>query len=561
MFHQRALDYIDDVISGKELVCVYIRQAVERHVSDLKDTKSGFYFDDRTAQMYLEAAKLFKHSSGDYARTPFNLLPFQCFALYCLFGWKRKDTRKRRFKRVYWETAKKSGKSEIAALIGLLCALLDKEDGAQIYSVATKREQAMHVFRPMLTMAKRLREDSHALRRMINANARRIYIEETETFIEPLPADSRSMDGINPQFSAVDEYHAHPTSYVSDIHLNAMVMRSQPIHFIITTAGFNLQGPCYRITRDEAVKMLNGTITADDLFSLIFTLDEGDDWKDPALWPKANPSIGRTVRIENMMDLFNKALNTGPTAEVDFKTKNLNMWVHSKLSWVKDEVFLECKGEVDIKDQAARGVMCWGGMDLGQTRDLTCVAFLFDPEMNGGKYLFKLYTWTCQEALEVAISRGYPYNEWQRDGWLNVTPGNTTDYGYARNELNAFRNEIQIYDIGYDISNSTQIVIDLTNDGFNMLKFSQAIQNMNTPTRTLEELFHSRSVVHDGNDLMRYMFQNVEIVRDSTGNIKVSKKDPDKKVDGVVAMVMALGQYMEYQRTVGGMYSEGVRFM
>lgn len=567
-FYQRALDYIESVSSGREVACEYVKQAINRHIQDMENQgpKAGFWFDEKSARVYCEAVKLFRHTGGEFAGERFGLQPFQAFAIMSIFGWKRyikgKKSRYRRFTRIYWETAKKSGKSEIAALIALLCALFDGEQGAQLYSAATTRDQARHVFRAAQIMTKYLRNDSGRLRQMINTSKYKIYIEETETFMEALSAEYSTLDGINPHVGIIDEYHAHDNSFVSDTIHNAMVARLQALLLTITTAGFNLQGPCYRIARNEAINILNGAVANESVFAYIFTIDEDDDWEDKKVWIKANPNIGRTVKHESMIDLYNKAKAGGPSKEVDFQTKNLNIWVHSKYNWIPDKTFMAAKSDFTVSDMIERGVPCWGGMDLGQTRDLTCIALLFDPEKNGGRYFFKLYTWCCQDAADKANEKGLPYMDWQRSQELKITPGNVTDYGYARKEMNELRSSgLQIVNIGYDISNSTQIVTDLTSDGFAMEQFSQAIRNMNPPTRTLEELFFSGVAAHDGNDLMRFMVQNVEIVRDSTGNIKVSKKDPDRKVDGVVAMVMALGQYMEEQRMTGGLYSEGVRTM
>lgn len=567
-FWQRSQEYIQDVQSGKELTCKFIKQAVQRHISDLADQGSarGFWFDSNSAKLYLDAVNLFKHTRGsEFAGKPFDLQPYQCFAFMSIFGWKRYDedgvkSHLRRFTRVYWETAKKSGKSEVAALLCNLCALFDNEDGAQIYSVATKLDQAKHVFRPAVIMMKYLRRDSLSIRKKVNINTQRIYIEETETHIEPLPADSRGLDGIDTHVGIIDEYHAHDTSAVSDIVRNSMVLRPQPIHFTITTAGFNVQSPCYRIARDEAIKVLSETIRDESLFTLIYTLDEGDDWNDSTLWKKANPSIGRTVKMANMMDLYNAAKNGGTTREVDFKTKNLNIWVHSAYNWISDELFMKAKYEYTLQDLSDRGVMCWGGEDLGQTSDLTCVALLFDPEQNNGRYIFELFSWASENAVDTAEDHGYPYRDWNRAGFLDVTPGNVTDYGYIENKLLDVRSRHFIDSIGYDRANSTQTVINMTNNGFNMEQFNQGIANMHAPTRELEELFIAGVVAHNGNPVMRYMFQNVELVRNSDGLMKVTKKDPNKKVDGVVAMIMALGQYMEWRRTNGGAFKEGFRF-
>lgn len=567
MFYERALQYVDDVMSGKEVVCKYVKHGIERHLADLKrqGPAAGFWFDEKAARVYCDAFRLLRLTAGEYAGKPFDLQGFQAFAIMCIFGWKRYDngikSRYRRFTRVYWETAKKSGKSEIAAGIQWVCALFDREAAAQVYSAATTRDQAKHVFRAARIMGKYLRQDSARLRQMITLGKYRMYMEETETFIDTLSSDAGTLDGINTHVGVIDEYHAHDTSLVYDVVLNSMVARPQPLHFVITTAGFNLHGPCYRTSRDEAIKVLEGQLKNEALFVYIFTLDEEDNWEDEGVWKKSNPNIGRTVKLSNMRDLYVAAKNGGPTKEVDFKTKNLNIWVHSQYNWVPDEVFMKCKVDYSLQDMADRGVMCWGGMDLGQTRDLTCVALLFDPDMNGGRYIFKLFTWCAQDTVDAMTERGYPYYDWWKRELMDVTPGPVTDYEYVRGRLNEIRNQVSIYNVGYDPANSTQLAIGLTQDGFQLERFSQRMDNMNAPTRTLEELFFKGVAGHDGNELMRYMFQNVEIIRDNIGNIKVTKKDPEKKVDGVVAMIMALGQYMEYQRTSAGLYKEGIRYL
>jgi len=330
-FYKRAQQYIKDVVSGKELTCIYVKQAVERHIKDLKNQgpKRGIWFDEKAAKLYLEFVRLLKFTKGvEFANKPFDLQPFQCFIFMLLFGWKRYDDRGnklpyRRFTRVYEETAKKSGKSEKCAALIWICALLDGEYGAQYYSVATKRDQARYVFNAAKSMAKNLRKDSRTLHRMIKLVQHRIYVEETESYIEALSSDYNGIDGLDPHIGIVDEYHAHKTSLVADSMKNAQVARLQPILYLITTAGFNLQAPCYTVSREEAIKVLNGTLKDDSLLAIIFTLDKKDDWKNPKVWYKANPNLGKTVKVSNMMNLFKTAVAGGPLAEVDFKTKNL----------------------------------------------------------------------------------------------------------------------------------------------------------------------------------------------------------------------------------------------
>lgn len=546
----QAEQYISDVISGKEIACLYVKQMVKRHVNDLKKKRFPYEFIADYGDAALGIISKLKHTRGkEFAGKPFQLQPFQSFIVWSLFGWRVKKTAFRRFQKAYIETAKKSGKSEFAAALIWCCTIMDKEYGAQNYIAATKRDQAMHVFRAAKTMGKYMRADSKFLRKEINLRINRISMNSTESFIEPLSADYNSMDGIDTHVGIIDEYHAHKTSFVSDTLQNSMVARSSPLHVTITTAGFDTSVPCYTVLRRTSLSVLSGTMIDERLFIAIYTLDEDDDWKDEKVWRKANPNIGRTTSLENLRMLRDSAVNEGATKEVDFKTKNLNMWVTSSENWIPADrwtkTYTATWADMERLVVSKKGLV-FAGMDLGQTRDLTCLALLLDPVLLNG-YYFKVYTWCSEETIKIRHEAGDQYLQWQQEGWMTPTPGDVTDYDYVRADINGIHNQFKIIKIGYDPANSTQLVINLMQDGLDLNRFGQNIMNMNGPTREFESLAYKGSIMTDGNPLLGWAISNVVIQRDGNGNIKVSKKDRNKKVDPVVACVMALGEYMQYQ--------------
>jgi phage terminase large subunit-like protein len=559
----QAEQYAADVLSGKEIACKFVIQMVQRHQKDLQRKRFAYEFSPGHGEAALAVMRMLKHSSGTYAGKPFGVQPFQAFMVWCIFGWRVKKTGYRRFQTAYIETAKKSGKSEFAAAIIWIANIMEGQHGAQNYIAATTRDQAMHVFRAAKAMGKYLRLDSKWARKEIALRVNRVVLSSTESFIQPLSADYNSLDGINPFTSTIDEYMAHKTSFVSDTMQNAQVAQDNPWHLTITTAGFDTAVPCYSVLRKSAVNILSGLFTDDRMFTAIYTLDDGDDWRDIKVWPKANPNIGRTTALENLIMLRDKAINEGSTKEVDFKTKNLNIWVTSKDTWIPDHIWEKTArpnwSEMEQK-VLAEGGMVFGGMDLGQTRDLTNLALLLDPDMLG-EYYFKVFTWCSEETVKLRHEAGDPYLQWQSEGWITPTPGNVTDYDYVKTDIINLNEMWRMVKVGYDPYNSTQLVINLNQEGVQMNRFSQGMLNMNGPTREFEELAYKGSIATDGNPLLRWAIGNVEIQRDGNGNIKVSKKDRNKKVDPVVACVMALGEYMNYKASQNQAFKYGLRFV
>lgn len=338
--------YMDDVQSGKVLACKYVKQAIERQIRDLSRQKTEtfpYYFDEKEAEKSLKLFSLLKHTKGEWATKALNfqLQDFQAFEIACVFGWKKQYSDLRRFTRVYSETARKSGKTEKCAGIQIIGAI-EGEGGAEVYSAATTRDQARIVFDATKHMAKELKRDGYKWAKPFVIQANDIKYEAC--VIKALSAEAKTLDGKNPHFVIIDEFHAHPTSDVLNVMETGMGARAQPLLYIITTAGFNIESPCYDL-RKTATEILAGIKDDESFFTVIYTLDDDDNWEDEAVWIKANPNIGATPKWDWMREQYTKAKNEGFAKRVEFLTKNLNLWQNQKETWIADEVYQACASE------------------------------------------------------------------------------------------------------------------------------------------------------------------------------------------------------------------------
>jgi phage terminase large subunit-like protein len=592
--------FIDDVTTGALLSCEHVKLAVRRQLADLeRGEEFPYYFDEAAALRALRVFGILRHTKGKWARQPFELQPWQAFVLWVVYGWRRKDTGKRRFRKAYLELARKGGKTEFMAGNGILGGFFDGEFGAEVYFVATKRDQARIGFNAAQMMARQLAVDSPKFRSRVEVRQHVIFAPGDKSKIEALSSDENSLDGSSPSVSITDEYHQHKTDLVLGAMETGMGAREQPISWVITTAGFNKEYPCYAL-RKTCISILRGIVEDDSTFCVIFTLDEEDDPHDENVWIKANPNIGNTPSWEYMRAEYVSARNRGGSRWVHFLTKNLNIWTDSAATWIKDEDWQAAGTDFDPAE--LRGRVCFGGLDLASTRDLCALTLLFPPVNEGETTCKCLFFFWCPEdnARERTQNDGVNYLNWAKEGFIDLTPGNVTDYGYLKHRIVAeLLQEYQIHTIAYDRYNASQLVIDINaevdgpeRDSTFMQPFGQGFVSMNAPTVALElmilewtrekseakhadlmaelenkpegvpasiaaytareahntrELVKSLKVDHGGNPVMRWMASNVAIRMDPAGNIKIDKSKSSEKVDGMVSLVMALGQYMTYK--------------
>jgi len=525
--------YIVDVMDGKVTVCKYVRLAVERHVRDLK--RDDIVFEEKSGYRAIEFISLLKHTKGrNFAGLQFELAGWQAFIIYCLFGWKNLDG-SRRFRLSYTEVAKKNGKSTLAASIGLYMMVADGEPGSEVYSCATTRDQAKIVFNEARNMVKA----SPELSRVITVYTHNLHSEKTLSKFEAISNDYNSFEGKNPYCGIVDEYHAHSDDLLFTNLKAATVARHQSLIWIITTAGYNKEGPCYQF-RKMCVDVLEGRLDDDNLFAIIFTLDDGDNWHDPAVWVKSNPNLGVSVLESALTGEFQQAINS-TTAEVGFRTKNLNVWTDQSAVWIPDHRWQECNA-IPLPD--LKGKECWASLDLSATVDITVFGLLFRTDKF---YWYPVMFLPGMTATERSRKDHVNYDKWIREGWIYETDGDVVDYNFLRAKINELAKDYKIKSIQYDRWNSSQLVNDLKADGAYLVPFGQGYQSMSTPTKELEKLVLNHEIEMGGNPVMRWMNSNVEIRRDPADNIKIDKSRSSEKVDGMVALVMALGGYLTDQ--------------
>ena len=520
--------YIDDVLNKRVLVCEHVKNAVNRYVND---RENGWVFSENYAQHAIDFIEQLEHTTGDYAGKPFALEGWQAFIVWNLFGFLNPDG-SRRFTRSYIEVPRKNGKSTFSSAVMLYGLIADDESAAQVYSAATKLDQAMMVFSESVRVCQNLPWLSEALTVNNSVNNRRILYGQS--VYKPLEWNPGKQDGLNAHFACIDEYHAHPNDELYNVLRNSMGARRQPMLFTITTAGFNRESPCYK-HRNYCTGVLNGNIKDDALFSVIYTLDEGDDWADPTNWQKANPNWGVSVYPRQLEQALTEAKEF-VHKEVEFKTKLLNVWTDTAMTWINDSVWMDC-----ALNENLQGAMCYGGLDLASTGDF-CAFSLYFPQTSS----IRTWYWLpVESAYKRKDAAGASIRQWASDGFIELTEGNVTDYAFIKAKICELSTIYDIKDIAFDRFNASQLVIELQNEGLQMYPFGQGFVSMSAPTKELERLTKDSRLKHDGNPVTRWMMGNVLLQTDPAGNIKINKAKSGDKVDGPVSIVMALGTAMQ----------------
>ena len=523
--------FINDVQINPDNHNKFVKLAVQRHLNDLK--KDEFYFDTDKADKAIKVVKLLRHTSGSYGGKHFDLQGFQAFIIAMIFGWTNKDNGYRRFKKAYIEMARKGGKSELAAAIQIIFAFFDGEYSPQVYSAANTRSQAGFVYNAASAMCKYLIKDSPSFAKRCRIMQYKVVELETNGYITTLTSDSTTQDGSNPNCAIVDEYHSAKDDSLLKVIETGTGSRAQPLVLIITTAGFNKQGSCFEF-RKVLTDVLERKVQNENLFGIIWTLDEDDDYNDESVWIKANPNLGNTPRIEQMRALYQSAITEGATALVEFKTKNLNQWVDAARVWIKDEDWMACENVV-YEDGP-----CFVGIDLSSRNDITAITYYF-PETNS---FYNNYYVPEEKTKQGRRVDGVDYKAWVSEGHIIATPGNVIDYDYIIRDLfeNCKKYDVQL--IGYDPYNADLIIPKFEAEGIACGQVRQGFLTLSPPTKRLETMVLSKEITHKGDPVTRWMIGNVELEMDAAGNIKPSKSKSQNKIDGVASLVTAMAAYM-----------------
>lgn len=531
-----AEQYAQRIRANEITACELVHLAVDRYYRDLNEAlDKGWYFDRKAARRAISFIERLKHTKGEWAGQRFLLQPWQQFILWNIFGWKNADGT-RRFRYAYVEIARKNGKTALSAGIGLYMLFADGEARSEVYSAATVKDQAKICFSDAVEIVK-----ATDLKNYLTPYRNSIVYELKGGMMKPLSSDYGTHDGLNPSCGIIDEFHAHKDSGMFDVIKSAFGARRQPLMFIITTAGFNKNGPCYAY-RDNVIKVLRGVNVDDSLFGIIYTLDSKDEWDDPRAWIKSNPNLGISLSVDYLADQVNDAKNR-PEAVRNVMTKNVNLWVDAEKTWILDEAWMQCCGEgtpVELD-----GCECWGGLDLSNVSDITAFVLVFHER---DSFQFLPFFWSPEEKmLEKIRKENINYDLWVQSGFVKVTPGNVLDYDFVKADILGIVEKYDFRSCAYDRWNSSQTIIDLQNEGLECTPFGQGYGSMSAPSKEFEKLVLSGRVEHYGNPVLRWMLASTVIKTDPAGNIKPDKEKVVQKIDGIVAAIMALGEWMTAQ--------------
>lgn len=563
--------YARDVVTERVVAGQRVHLACQRHLRDLATGgERGLVWDADAAGHALAFFGHLRHSTGEWANQPFTLQAWQTFVIGSMFGWMRTDGT-RRFRTAYVEVARKNGKSAMLAGTALYALVADGEPGAQVYAAATTRDQARIVFGE----AERMVDASPALRARLTRTVNNLAVLPTSSWFRPLSADASKMDGLNVHFAAVDELHEHPGPDIIQKLNTATGARRQPIIFEITTAGHDRHSVC-RQHHEFSVKALEGIKpheAADSWFAYIAALDEGDDWADPEVWIKANPSLGVTVKADDLRRQIDEAREM-PAQQNAIRRLRLNEWTEQATRWLDmtvwaeggaplDTNWREVNSDLEALENRLSGKKCYGGLDLARVNDLSAFVLLFPPTHDSTlgtiaeQWIALARFWVPEEDISRRARRDrVPYDVWRSQGFLFATPGNATDFAYIEQEIIALAGRFDIRDIGYDRTFAGEIVTNLQENGLELVQFGQGFLSLTAPTAELERLVISRALWHGGHPVLRWNASNVAVRHDPAGNIKPDKERSRERIDGISALVNALGRALGGQDG-GSIYGDG----
>lgn len=531
--------YAEQVLSGQIVAGKWVRMACQRHLDDLQNAENkGFYFDRAASERAIYIIEQLRHTKGEWAGQRIKLGLWQKFCIGSIFGWKIKETGLRRFKKCFKLVARKNGKSTETSGVGIVLLAADGEHGAEVYTVATKRDQARIVFEESKNMIKAL-PAHYELRRAVQVYKNELQIPRTASKMLPLSADDKTADGLNPSGAIVDEFHAHKSRAMLDVIDTGMGARRQPFTFIISTAGFDMTCACYE-ERDYCIKVLEGVLSDESVFIFMAELDEGDDPFDERNWIKSNPNYGVSVKAEYLRNQAKKAREI-PSFFNEFMTKHMNLWTHTATRWLPLEKWDACATPVDLDRLRLRP--CYGGLDLSTTTDLSAFVMVWPPDEDDETWYVYPRFWLPGDGLRERQRRDRaPYDAWAREGYLTLTDGDVIDYNFIQAQVEDDFNNFEFADIGYDPYNASMIVTRLTDAGVKMVAFRQGFLSMSPAAKEAERIIMAGHMAHGGHPVLRWMFDNTVMRMDPAGNIKPDKEKSSQRIDGIVAMMMGIGR-------------------
>lgn len=504
-------------------------------------------FDEAKARRTVEFINCLKHTKGRWRGQSFELLPWQEKIIRDVFG-TVKENGYRQYNTAYVEIPKKNGKSELAAGVALYMTCGDNEWGAEVYGCASDRQQASIVFDVAVDMV----DQCPALKKRIKPvmSVKRLVYQPTNSFYQVLSAEAYTKHGLNVHAVIFDELHSQPNRELFDVMTKGSGdARTQPLFFLITTAGTDRHSVCFE-QHQKAEDIILGRKIDHTFYPVIYGAADEADWTSERVWYDANPSLGYTIDIEKVRNACLSARDN-PAEENLFRQLRLNQWVKQSTRWMQMEKWEACGFPVDERELLGRE--CFGGLDLSSTTDITALVLVFPPRAENEKYTLLPYFWIPEENMRLRVRRDHvPYDVWEKQGCLMTTEGNVIHYGFIENFIDELGKKFHIREIAFDRWGAVQMVQNLEGLGFTVVPFGQGFKDMSPPSKRLMELVLEKKLAHGGHPVLRWMMDNIFVRTDPAGNIKPDKEKSTEKIDGAVATVMALDRAIRNEGNNGG---------
>lgn len=530
----KAFKYAEDILNNKIPSCWQIKASCLRFQRDVTDDR--FYFDYDKAERAMRILQLFPHIKGPLANTPLLLEPWQLFIYANVFGFHWKHTNFRRFTKVLILCARKNGKTALSSPLGLYMMSLDEEEGAEVYSIASKKDQARIVFDSAREQAKR----STSFLKKTGIEVFRHHLEHSSSasIYKPLASDSNSLDGLNPHCTIFDEVHSFKDRNIYQVMETAIGARKQPFLWAISTAGFDTTGICYELQVDLE-KVLKQEYNDESQFGMIYTIDDdkGDDFRDKDVWIKANPNLNISLSEEYIQSMVNKAVRQ-PGNKNNVLTKHFNIWCTAAAN-LFDMLKLDKCVEPELKIEDFYGEPCYAAIDFSSKIDLTAIAFLFKKK---GKYYGFVFPYIPEAAIESSLNASY--SGWVEQGYLTATTGEAINYPQIEEDFLALIRKFKVKEVFYDPWSATQFAQNMSRKRVEMVEFRQNVANVSEPLKQLDAIIREKKFVYDGNPVTKWCFSNVMAKEDHNGNIYYRKAAEKFKIDCVVPLVMCLAGYV-----------------
>lgn len=540
---QWLIDYSNDVLNGEIVGCLKHKQACHRFLADIQREGTGdfpYMFVDEKGLKFLNWMSLFKHTKGTLQGEKITPDEIQVFVFGNIYGWVHKDTGKRRFKKAYWQVGRKNAKSQSLACAGSYESSAMGVNMSEVYIGATKTEQSKIVWDETRAQI----QGSDFLRDKYKVAYGKIEHIKSGSFIKALSKDAnKAGDGFNPQCAIIDEYHAHKTSEILDVLQSGMGARTEPLTIIITTAGFELQNPCYSVEYKYISKILDPNIPVDneEYFVMVNELDKDDDIKDEKNWEKANPIL---CSYEEGREYLRGELKTAldvPEKMRNFLTKNMNIWINMRENgYMNMDKWAACGATEERPIPDLRGKECFAGIDLSKKIDLTSVSFEFPLE--DGTYAVKHHSFMPEDTFREKMNTdNVPYDLWVEEGFITLIPGSVVDYRFIEEYIEARANEDGwiIKELPYDPYAATQFAQQMESKGYTPVEIRQGVRTLSEPTKDFREQIYQKKLIHDNDPVLTWAVSNAVTKEDAQGNIMLDKAKSTNRIDPIAATINA----------------------